>query len=217
MAGTSPVLNFVQATALGYSARGDPTMCYRAYPRCPRNSDKLVHYLNNHNGGFFRFFSGRRRESYSQSRLPYRLSQGREDTPLIVHDNLRSKIILHRLNCSPRLTAGDTKFLGGGKWKAPPPGYAGAEADRTGTGELKFDIPVLSARRDYGSSFFPKENTPEISGRVVFPIHEESDDHSSGNRIPKSLSELQNFDVSTYPHDPPPFFPRVRTIRSNDK
>jgi len=64
--GTSPVLSFARATALGYGSRGDPATCYRAFPRCPRNPDKLVHYLNNHNGGFFRFFSRSGHGSYAE-------------------------------------------------------------------------------------------------------------------------------------------------------
>ncbi|XP_072755836.1 uncharacterized protein [Anoplolepis gracilipes] len=52
----SPILSFARAAVLGYSSNGNPAMCFRAFPRCPRNPDKLVHYLNNHNGGFFRFF-----------------------------------------------------------------------------------------------------------------------------------------------------------------
>lgn len=32
--------------------------CHTAYPRCPRNEDDLLYYLNNHRGGFFRFFNG---------------------------------------------------------------------------------------------------------------------------------------------------------------
>jgi len=66
VAATSPVLSFARATALGYGSGGDPATCYRAFPRCPRNPDKLVHYLNNHNGGFFRFFSRDGHGSYAE-------------------------------------------------------------------------------------------------------------------------------------------------------
>lgn len=53
----SPILVFGRAALLGYTARGDPRQCLTAYPLCPRNPDQLVDYLNNHNGGFFRFFN----------------------------------------------------------------------------------------------------------------------------------------------------------------
>ncbi|XP_075227248.1 uncharacterized protein LOC142327795 [Lycorma delicatula] len=53
----SPLLVFGRAAVLGYTARGDPRACLVAYPTCPRDPDKLVDYLNNHNGGFFRFFN----------------------------------------------------------------------------------------------------------------------------------------------------------------
>lgn len=70
----SPMLNFARAVVLGYSSNGNPAMCYRAFPRCPRNPDKLVHYLNNHNGGFFRFFS---RGEHSLPQSSY-VSRGRD-------------------------------------------------------------------------------------------------------------------------------------------
>lgn len=53
----SPILLFTRAIALGYSSGGDPKTCLDAYPLCPKDSDQLVNYLNNHNGGFFRFFN----------------------------------------------------------------------------------------------------------------------------------------------------------------
>lgn len=53
---TSPLMAFGRAILLGITARGDPDACFSAYPTCPRDPDRLVDYLNNHNGGFFRFF-----------------------------------------------------------------------------------------------------------------------------------------------------------------
>ncbi|VVC35989.1 Hypothetical protein CINCED_3A025132 [Cinara cedri] len=53
----SPLLMFGRAALLGYNARGDPGSCHTAYPTCPRDPDQLINYLNNHNGGFFRFFN----------------------------------------------------------------------------------------------------------------------------------------------------------------
>ncbi|XP_076303915.1 uncharacterized protein LOC143222002 [Lasioglossum baleicum] len=62
----SPLLNFGRAMILGYSNRGDSVACFRAFPKCPRNPNQLVYYLNNYNGGFFRLFNrihlGKRRE-----------------------------------------------------------------------------------------------------------------------------------------------------------
>ncbi|XP_011876301.1 PREDICTED: uncharacterized protein LOC105566703 [Vollenhovia emeryi] len=173
LAVTSPVLSFARAAVLGYSSNGNPATCYRAFPRCPRNPDKVVHYLNNHNGGFFRFFNGVGQGSYPQSSY-------------VSQDN--------------------SEFLRERRWKAPPPGIAGAEADRTGTGKLKFDI--LTARQDYGKSFFPRENTSENSGRVVFPDHEEPSDRPLKNRILKSLSDLRDPDVNTFSQDSSLVFPQ---------
>lgn len=53
----SPLLSFARAAFLGYSSRGDTRACLNAYPTCPRDPDQLIDYLNNHNGGFFRFFN----------------------------------------------------------------------------------------------------------------------------------------------------------------
>lgn len=54
----SPVLHFGKAAVLGFAAKGNPRSCQTAYPECPSDADKLIQYLNNHNGGFFRFFQG---------------------------------------------------------------------------------------------------------------------------------------------------------------
>lgn len=54
----SPLLQFGKAAVLGYTSKGNPRSCVSAYPTCPEDPDKLVEYLNNYNGGFFRFFNG---------------------------------------------------------------------------------------------------------------------------------------------------------------
>ncbi|XP_011302209.1 uncharacterized protein [Fopius arisanus] len=53
---SSPLLTFGKSALMGYTNRGNPDVCYRQYPRCPREPSALVDYLNNYNGGFFRFF-----------------------------------------------------------------------------------------------------------------------------------------------------------------
>lgn len=47
---------FGRAAFLGVTTKGNPTSCRYAYPQCPNDPEKLINYLNNHNGGFFRFF-----------------------------------------------------------------------------------------------------------------------------------------------------------------
>ncbi|KYB29918.1 uncharacterized protein LOC103313314 [Tribolium castaneum] len=54
----SPIPVFAKAALLGYVSKGNSDSCLDAYPQCPRDPNKLVHYLNNYNGGFFRFFKG---------------------------------------------------------------------------------------------------------------------------------------------------------------
>ncbi|KYM96427.1 hypothetical protein ALC62_12933 [Cyphomyrmex costatus] len=167
----SPILNFARATVLGYNSNGNPAMCYRAYPRCPRNPDKLLHYLNNHNGGFFQFFNRYGREGYQSS--------------YALQDN--------------------SEFSGERRWNTPPLSTVGA--DRTGTGKLKFDIPV-STNQNRGKSFFPGENMLENSGRVVFPDYEDSSDRPLKSRISKSLSDIRDSDVNTFSRDTPLIFPQ---------
>lgn len=48
-------MNFGRAALLGLSPGGE---CDSAYPRCPRDEEQMLLYLNNHRGGFFRFFNG---------------------------------------------------------------------------------------------------------------------------------------------------------------
>lgn len=55
---TSPILHFGKAALLGYTSKGNTRSCGVAYPDCPSDPDRLVQYLNNHNGGFFRYFNG---------------------------------------------------------------------------------------------------------------------------------------------------------------
>lgn len=65
--GSSPLLNFGTAMILGYSNRGSSEPCYQAFPKCPRDMNGLVHYLNNYNGGFFRLFNRIRGGKYRES------------------------------------------------------------------------------------------------------------------------------------------------------
>ncbi|KOB79147.1 Uncharacterized protein OBRU01_00984, partial [Operophtera brumata] len=53
----SPLFVFGRAVFLGMTSRGNTGTCRYAYPQCPTDPEQLIHYLNNHNGGFFRFFN----------------------------------------------------------------------------------------------------------------------------------------------------------------
>ncbi|XP_012545382.2 uncharacterized protein LOC105841563 [Bombyx mori] len=54
---TSPLFVFGRAVFLGMTSKDNPGTCRYAYPTCPTDPEQLVYYLNNHNGGFFRFFN----------------------------------------------------------------------------------------------------------------------------------------------------------------
>lgn len=73
----SPLLHFGKAALLGYTSKGDSHNCNSAYPNCPSDPDKLVQYLNNHNGGFFRFFNGLNRQTYAPNNY-YKNHQAQE-------------------------------------------------------------------------------------------------------------------------------------------
>ncbi|XP_055857019.1 uncharacterized protein LOC129919933 [Episyrphus balteatus] len=51
----SPALIYGRAALLGLS--GGEYSCARTYNKCPQNEDDILFYLNNHRGGFFKFFS----------------------------------------------------------------------------------------------------------------------------------------------------------------
>lgn len=56
-ASMSPLFVFGRAVFLGMTSKNNSGTCRYAYSQCPNDPEQLVHYLNNHNGGFFRFFS----------------------------------------------------------------------------------------------------------------------------------------------------------------
>uniref|UniRef100_A0A1B0D6Q6 Uncharacterized protein n=1 Tax=Phlebotomus papatasi TaxID=29031 RepID=A0A1B0D6Q6_PHLPP len=81
---TSPALIFGRAALLGFS--GGESRCDSAYPRCPKNEDDVLNYLNNHRGGFFRFFNGGASfgddiPSYQQNYRPSYQQQGTYQNP----------------------------------------------------------------------------------------------------------------------------------------
>lgn len=55
-ASVSPLFVFGRAVLLGMTSKNNSGSCRYAYSQCPNDPEQLVHYLNNHNGGFFRFF-----------------------------------------------------------------------------------------------------------------------------------------------------------------
>ncbi|KAL0868166.1 hypothetical protein ABMA27_007717 [Loxostege sticticalis] len=66
---SSPLFVFGRAVFLGMTSKGNTASCRYAYPQCPTDPEQLVHYLNNHNGGFFRFFNA------PQQQIPQNLEQ----------------------------------------------------------------------------------------------------------------------------------------------
>uniref|UniRef100_A0A182PEQ7 Uncharacterized protein n=1 Tax=Anopheles epiroticus TaxID=199890 RepID=A0A182PEQ7_9DIPT len=65
---SSPWLKFSRAALLGYGIGANSCDAY--YPKCPKDEMQILYYLNNHRGGFFRFFSngeqGPQQQQYQQ-------------------------------------------------------------------------------------------------------------------------------------------------------
>ncbi|XP_048513875.1 uncharacterized protein LOC125501644 isoform X2 [Athalia rosae] len=162
----SPVLGFGKAALLGYTNRGDPSICYNEYVRCPNDPRDLVHYLNNHNGGFFRFFrnghgTGRRRKSS-------------EETWFLEKPATRNHSHFQRgfYSFGSVYAKGMKRISFVGKRPAPPPGLSGPESDRTGTGKLKFDVPdeeqdIPAYRDSFSKVVFPKDDEEAVRGTRV--------------------------------------------------
>ncbi|KAL9699775.1 hypothetical protein quinque_003216 [Culex quinquefasciatus] len=51
---SSPWLKFSRAALLGYGIGANSCDIY--YPKCPKDESEIIFYLNNHRGGFFRYF-----------------------------------------------------------------------------------------------------------------------------------------------------------------
>lgn len=89
------MLHFGKAALLGLSSKGNTGTCSYAYPECPSDPDKVVNYLNNHNGGFFRFFNEAPVRNFQQYRhqTPYRkkavAEQRIQNNVLDYNDNIR--------------------------------------------------------------------------------------------------------------------------------
>ncbi|XP_062549971.1 uncharacterized protein LOC134214662 isoform X2 [Armigeres subalbatus] len=60
---SSPWLKFSRAALLGYGIGANSCDVY--YPKCPKDEPEIIHYLNNHRGGFFRFFNDDHKNSSS--------------------------------------------------------------------------------------------------------------------------------------------------------
>ncbi|KAK2582327.1 hypothetical protein KPH14_004664 [Odynerus spinipes] len=166
---TSPLLSFGKAALLGYTSRGSPRNCYQEYPKCPRNPDQLIYYLNNHNGGFFRFFNKLGLANNPYVRPSYALQRNNEH--------------IHRERLPVK------------KKKAPSPGFGKINSDRTATGELKFDASILNDTRNYEYGVFPEERIRNQVNRIVFssyvpPIQT----FDTSNRLFKTLFSFKDSD-----------------------
>lgn len=128
----SPIVTFAKAAFLGLTSKGDLSRCYHSYPTCPKDPDKLMQYLNNHNGGFFRFFSG----------MP--ASKRILNNPAAPGD----KFTFHAGLRSPKILTFPKDDKEAARFQRPPVGHVKVPMvfpDRTGTGELRLDLDELGS------------------------------------------------------------------------
>lgn len=78
---------FTKAALLGVASRKDRNSCYSSYPRCPQDPDQLVKYLNNHNGGFFRYFNGQNVPQFRDGNQDNQIQKRIQNKPAIYTDN----------------------------------------------------------------------------------------------------------------------------------
>ncbi|XP_059216999.1 uncharacterized protein LOC106090467 [Stomoxys calcitrans] len=64
---SSPALIYGRAALLGIS--GGERSCHSTYVKCPKNEIEIINYLNNHRGGFFKFFSEPDDQSLTQQNV----------------------------------------------------------------------------------------------------------------------------------------------------
>ncbi|KPJ15485.1 hypothetical protein RR48_09414 [Papilio machaon] len=72
---SNPLFVFGRAAFLGMSSKNNPASCRYAYPLCPTDPEQLIFYLNNHNGGFFRFFNAPQNNQQNINQFYNQLSQ----------------------------------------------------------------------------------------------------------------------------------------------
>ncbi|XP_053593681.1 uncharacterized protein LOC103576580 [Microplitis demolitor] len=98
---SSPLLKFGKSALMGYANKGNPDICYNQFPRCPKNPNDLINYLNNYNGGFFRFFNYRDTGNYNRDVAGSDLSEAvsdRKATGELKFDTPSSRINLSERN-----------------------------------------------------------------------------------------------------------------------
>ncbi|XP_011497582.1 PREDICTED: LOW QUALITY PROTEIN: uncharacterized protein LOC105361959 [Ceratosolen solmsi marchali] len=192
LSGSSPILTFGRAALIGYANRGRPYSCYREYPRCPQNPEQLILYLNNYNGGFFRFFNSHSGNYYRPSQFPYypfSKSSGNIENFMISFDETSSEL---QTNTSFQIygirmcnQAPDTF----------PQVYLGPEADRTGTGKLTLDNSNhYEEKNEDTNNILSTKIKKSESNKIVFPTNKQEND-SQLYRIVKSFNTFNDLSM----------------------
>lgn len=183
----SPVLHFGKAALLGVVSKGNTMSCKYAYPECPSDPDKLIKYLNNHNGGFFKFFQGINsfQNPFAEKRIQnkpaefayspvnnyFKLSHSNQ---LIFPDQTYRKE--KKLRFNDVKTANEIEEL---DIQQPLPNHVPSPnifPDRTGTGELRLDYKEQEKAPSYDSFYYNQllyDSFPNIENsrknRLTFP------------------------------------------------
>lgn len=132
----SALLSLGRAALLGYVSK-DPSACIDSYSRCPKDPDRLVQYLNNYNGGFFRFFSG-----HNLPQVQKRILTGTSKTRYTQNEIHSKKGKTLKFPVATEYLEEDLNYP-----KAPSDHVRLPVIfpDRTGTGEFRFDADEFKA------------------------------------------------------------------------
>ncbi|XP_050435977.1 uncharacterized protein LOC126842836 [Adelges cooleyi] len=213
----SPLLMFGRAALLGYNSRNDPRSCLAAYPTCPRDPDRLIDYLNNHNGGFFRFFNQQIPQyapQYAQQYNAYKTRADKELRPRILSGQPSQYYEVPSAYDLPLQSATNKPavfpdYINGGtyansyvsQFKFPSNHRRGKKLtepakmifpDRTGTGGLRADLDQYGnykgAYYDAETVKFQDQGHGASSNKMKFP-----DEFEVGNRTPYSKKHKLKF------------------------
>lgn len=130
----SALLSLGRAALLGYVSK-DAAACIGSYSSCPKDPDRLVQYLNNYNGGFFRFFSGHNLPQVQKRILtgPSKISYTQNDIQFKKGKTLKFPVTNEYLEEDLNYPKAPLDHI-----RLPV-----IFPDRTGTGEFRFDADEL--------------------------------------------------------------------------
>lgn len=161
-----PLLVFARAAFLGYTSKGDISACLTAYPTCPRDPDQLVYYLNNHNGGFFRFFNQQLQQPFQHQQFAQNYVNAFKLSDHLNKNNHRFSAVKQGINSRILNDPIDIEYV---STKVTNPSFKQRPHKVIfQSGEQHDEQPQESADNFYNSAFLTRGGK-----KLVFPNHQE--------------------------------------------